>query len=78
MSNGDYPLGAKDDSSAPYNMHEYTRHVVITIESDVTIESSVSLNDSDVYDKVLEIVAEEMSSNVLDYVVNEVSIINNF
>ena len=74
MSNGDYPLGAKDDSSAPYHVIEYTRHVTIFLETDITIESGVTLTEDEIYDRIKEGVKDEIYVSYLDYDFKDISI----
>jgi len=74
MSNGDYPLGAKDDSSAPYNQSEYTKHIAITLEGDFTLYTEFTTPDVEVVDRIRELVKEEINDSGLDYTIKSIII----
>ena len=74
MNNGDYPLGAKDDSSAPYNESGYTKHVTITLEGDFPLYTEFTTEDVEVVDMIRELVKEEINDSKLDYTIKSIVI----
>ena len=74
MSN--YPLGAENDSSAPYNEVEYSKKVLVTLSVEVSFSDKKGLLEEEIESVIKEMIEEDLRKTSESYDIVDITLKN--
>ena len=74
MSN--YPLGAENDSSAPYNEVEYSKKIILTLSLEIFFSDKRNLSEEEIEYVVKEIIEEDLKKTSESYDIVDITLKN--